>query len=93
MRLAFEIKYVDGGAATATAVVADFIAWEKATGKTTSDFAKGVGITDMALLAHAALKRSGQTDLKFDEWVGKVEEIGTADDSPKSTRKAVSADS
>lgn len=89
MRLAFEIKYVDGGAATATAVVADFIAWEKATGKTTSDFAKGVGVTDMALLAHAALKRSGQTELKFDEWVEKVAEIGSADDSPKSTKKAV----
>lgn len=93
MRLNFEIQYVDGEAVTAQAVVADFIAYERGTGRKSSQFHEGIGMEDMAYVAWASLKRTGHTDKSFEEWFLTLADLEVAEQAPKATEKAVSKDS
>lgn len=69
-----------------TAIVPDFIAWERHSKKKISDLVTNIAIEDMAFLAHSALKRQGEKVKPFDGWIAEVEQIGMADEDPKATK-------
>lgn len=88
MRLHINLTMAGGEKVTTTAIVADFIAWEKQTKKKISDLAEGASMSDMALLAHLSLKRQDSATPDFDKWVEQIDtlEAGEPDD-PKVSKK------
>ena len=89
MKLQLNLTMADGSEITATAIVADFIAWEKHTKKKISDLANGAGISDMAYLAYSSLKRQDHKLPDFDKWVESLDSLeAVGDDDPKVTKKA-----
>jgi prepilin-type processing-associated H-X9-DG protein len=89
MKLQLNVTMADGSVETATAVVADFIAWEKFSKRRISDLANGAGITDMAYLAYNYFKRNDPKLPDFDTWIESVDGIEAVDgDDPKATKKA-----
>lgn len=89
MRLHLNLTMAGGEKVSTTAIVADFIAWEKQSKKRISDLADGASISDLALLAHLSLKRQDPATPEFDKWVEQIDslEAGEADD-PKVSKKA-----
>jgi hypothetical protein len=45
---------------------------------------------DLAFLAHAVLKRTGEHVKPFDGWINSIELIEVAEDDPKVTKSAAS---
>lgn len=91
MRAGIKVTYLDGRVESATAIVADFIAWERLTGRKASTLSDGVGIEDLAMLAHAGLKRSNTNIPSFEDWLAEVADLDMVDDvDPKATKKGVS---
>ena len=86
MKAKFNIQMQDGEEFEVTAIVPDFIAWERHSKKKISDLVTNIAIEDMAFLAHSALKRKGEKVKPFDGWIAEVEEIGMADEDPKATK-------
>jgi hypothetical protein len=83
MKLQLKITTTDGETHEVNCGIADFIAWERHSKSKTSDLAHGIGLEDMAFLAHSALKRSGQNIKPFEGWINNVEEIEVVDSDPK----------
>ena len=75
MRIAFQITYADGTAAEATASVADQVAFEQATERSIARLADDFRLTDACWLAWHALKRTGKTQLGFDQWLDTVDNV------------------
>ena len=75
MRIEFTITYADGTAAEATASVADQVAFEQATERSIARLADDFRLTDACWLAWHALKRTGKTQLGFDEWLDTVDNV------------------
>ena len=75
MRINFQITYADGTAAEATASVADQVAFEQATERSIARLADDFRLTDACWLAWHALKRTGKTQLGFDEWLDTVDNV------------------
>lgn len=92
MKLQLKISTVNGEVFDVACGIADFIAWERHSKMKTSDLANGIGIEDMAFLAHSALKRSGAKIKPFDGWINDIEEIEAVDDDPKATQTDQSTD-
>lgn len=91
MRAGIKVTYLDGSMESATAIVADFIAWERATGRKASTLTDGVGIEDLAILAHAGIKRMDRDTPDFADWLLQVESVEMADDvAPKATKRGAS---
>lgn len=89
MKAGIKVTYTDGSTESVTAIVADFVAWERHTGRKASDLSAGVGIEDMALLAWSAATR-GQ-NIPFEDWLQTVADLDeVADAAPKVTRKVAS---
>lgn len=89
MKLQLNVTMADGSVETATAVVADFIAWEKYSKRRISDLANGAGMTDMAYLAYSVFKRKNPNLPEFDKWVESVDSLETVDEAdPKVSKKA-----
>lgn len=87
MKIKFNITDTNGEEMDVTAIVPDFVAWERHSKRKTSDLATGVGMEDMAYLAHAALKRSGENVKPFDGWVQNIATIEMLDDeAPKAMK-------
>ena len=61
--------------------------WEKETGKTITEAASSLGMSDLIFLAYNAAKRNGATSLSEDDWADTLEDISTekVDDTPKAT--------
>lgn len=88
MRLTLQVTLADGSEQTATAIVPDFIAWEKHTKKKISDLAEGAGIGDMAYLAWASIKRKEPSTPDYEIWVEQVDSLEAVDTpDPKSSKK------
>lgn len=88
MRLSLKIVLVDETKIETTALIADFVAWERHSKKTASDLSNGAGIEDMAFLAWSSLKRSKKTALSFNEWLETIAELEAVDvEDPKATPK------
>jgi len=88
MKLQLKVTMADGSEETATAVVADFIAWEKYSKRKISDLANGAGMGDMAYLAYSVFKRKNPNLPDFDKWVEGIDSLEAVDDAdPKVSRK------
>lgn len=88
MRLQLKMTMADGSEQTATAIVADFIAWEKHTKKKIGNLADGAGIEDMAYLAWSSLKRKDPNTPDFDSWIEQIDSLEAVDsEDPKSGKK------
>ena len=75
MRINFQVTYTDGQAAEVTASVADQVAFEQATERSIARLADDFRLTDACWLAWHALKRTGKTQLGFDEWLDTVDNV------------------
>lgn len=61
------------------------VEWERKYKKRAGDLAQGFAIEDLAFMAWASLKRSGQTVGDFDTWLQKLEDVqvlGGEDSNP-----------
>jgi hypothetical protein len=86
MKAKFNITMQNGEELEATAIVPDFIAWERHSKKKISDLVSNVAIEDMAFLAYTAIKRTGEKLKPFDGWIAEVENIEMSDEDPKATK-------
>ena len=86
MKLQLKVTTIDQEVTEITALVPDFIAWERHSGNKISDLSKGIGMEDLAFLAHSVLKRSGENVKPFEGWIGTIELIEVAEDDPKATK-------
>lgn len=85
MKLGLKLNKTDGEEVTVTAVVPDFIAWERHSKRKMSDLANGIGMEDMAYLAYSVIKRSGENVKPFDSWINSIELIEPIEEDPKAT--------
>ena len=85
MKATVTVETADGDSARVTIAVPDFIRWEKHYKTRTSDLATSWRMEDWTFLAWSSLKRTGQTDLKFDDWQLEVVEVRLEDDAPTPT--------
>lgn len=90
MRLGITVTYHSGEQESATVLPPEWIKWETKTGRKISDVANDhLGISDLAFLAHSALKRekAGQTFKPFDIWIETIADLEIeTHDRPKATR-------
>ena len=75
MRIEFTVTYADGTAAGATASVADQVAFEQATDRSSARLADDFRLTDACWLAWHSLHRTGKTGLDFDGWLATVDNV------------------
>jgi len=82
MQKAITITYSTGDQATLVAYPPDFAKWEKAVGKSISDFS---GMWDILFVAHSAYKRvaAGKPTKPLDIWMESVTDVSVGDDNPK----------
>jgi hypothetical protein len=85
MKITLEVKTTDGEETTLTALVPDFVAWERHSKRKISDLAAGIGMEDLAFLAYSVLKRTGVNVKPFDGWINSVENIEPIEEDPKAT--------
>ena len=87
MRAGIEIEYLDGRRETVSAVIPDFVAWERRTGRRASELAQGMGVEDLAYLAYSAANRGNPDSPDFETWLDGVAVLDPVDEpAPKSTR-------
>ena len=86
MQKSIKIEYRDGEEATYTAYPPDFVRWEKASGKTISQFS---GMWDILFITHSAGKRDQLIKEPFEVWMEKVVKVDMAEDNPKATSAEV----
>jgi hypothetical protein len=94
MKLGLTITYSSGDTVTATVLPPEWVKWEIKTGRKITDI-KGddlLGMSDLAFLAYAALKReaAGSPLKPYDAWLETVAEIDPNELSPKVTPVAQS---
>lgn len=75
-----QIQYADGSTVDVSTTVADFIKFETHFDKSISVLSQDARLTYMFYLAWAAAKRSGKTELEFDDWSATVAMVGEAPD-------------
>jgi hypothetical protein len=85
MKLPIIIEYSSGDRATYVAGPPEWAKWEKATAKTISDAADGIGIWDLMFLAYNAYKRelAGKPVKSFEIWMETVADIEAGEADPK----------
>jgi hypothetical protein len=86
MKIELNVTTTDGEVTALTAIVPDFVAWERHSKRRISDLAGGIGMEDLAFLAHSVLKRTGVQVKPFDGWINTVELIELADADPKAMK-------
>jgi hypothetical protein len=86
MKIELKVTTTNGEVTDLTAIVPDFVAWERYSKRKISDLSAGIGMEDLAFLAHAVLKRTGEQVKPFDGWINSVELIELADADPKATK-------
>jgi hypothetical protein len=86
MKIQLKITTLDAEVTNVTAIVPDFVAWERHSKRKISDLSNGIGMEDLAFLAHSVLKRSGENVKPFDGWINSIELIEVDDQDPKATK-------
>jgi len=86
MKIELKVTTTEGQVSNLTAIVPDFVAWERHSKKKISDLSSGIGMEDLAFLAHSVLKRTGEQVKPFDGWINSIELIELADSDPKATK-------
>lgn len=85
MKLTIDVEYADGHHEQLTAWPADFVAWERHTGRRMSDLGDAVGMEDLAYLAWSATRRNGGERPPFDVWLGRIADLDEAPDTDPPT--------
>ena len=87
MKLPITIEYNSGERTTYVAGPPEWAKWEKATDKTISDAAGGIGVWDLMFLAYNAHKResAGKPVKSFEIWMETVADIEAGEADPKAT--------
>jgi len=75
MHINFNVKYVDGSAAKATASVVDQVAFEREHDKSIASISTDFRLADICWLAWHALSRTGSSIEAFDTWLERVDEV------------------
>jgi len=86
MKIQLKITTLDAQVTNVTAIVPDFVAWERYSKRKISDLSGGIGMEDLAFLAHSVLKRTGENVKPFDGWVNSIELIEVEEEDPKATK-------
>jgi hypothetical protein len=86
MKAKLNITMQDGTMHELTAIVPDFIAWERYSKKKISDLVTNIALEDMAYIGYTVLKRQGEKVKPFDGWLAEVEDIEMGDEDPKATK-------
>lgn len=84
MKLQLQIVH-DGRTVTCETSLKTIVEWERKYRKRAGDLAQGFAIEDLAFMAWASLKRSGQQIAEFDQWLDGLESvdvIGGEDSNP-----------
>jgi hypothetical protein len=91
MKLPITIEYNSGESATYIAQPPEWAKWEKATDKTISNAAGGIGVWDLMFLAYNAHKRelAGKPIKSFEIWMETVADIEAGEADPKATNAEV----
>jgi len=74
--LNLQIQFIDGTTQDVSTTAADYIKFESHFDKSIATLGDDVRLTYMFFLAWSAAKRTGQTELYFEAWAGKVEVVG-----------------
>lgn len=85
MKIQLNITTLDGEVEEVTAIVPDFVAWERHSKRKISDLVQGIAMEDLAFIAHSVLKRQGQVK-PFEGWINSVAEIELVELDPKVTK-------
>jgi hypothetical protein len=85
MKMELKVTYLTGEELEVTAVVPDFIAWERHSKRKMSDFSNAVGMEDLAYLAWSVVNRTGKAK-PFEGWIHEVEIIEPVENDPKATK-------
>lgn len=80
MQINFNVKYVDGSAADATASVADQVAFEREHDKSIATISTDFRLSDICWLAWHSLHRNGKITEQFDTWLERVDEVAIGQD-------------
>ena len=86
MKAKLNITMQDGTTHDLTAIVPDFIAWERYSKKKISDLVTNIALEDMAFIGYCALKRQGEKVKPFDGWIQDIDNIEMGDEDPKATK-------
>jgi len=86
MKLQLKITKTDGEVTDVTAIVPDFVAWERHTGNKISNLSEGIGMEDLAFLAYSVTKRTSENIQPFEGWITYIELIELAEADPKATK-------
>ncbi len=70
-----QITFIDGSTHEVRAVISDLMAFETKFDKSVSDFQKGVRISWLVFIAHAAETRTGATQMDFDAYAQTIASI------------------
>jgi len=86
MQLKLAVTYNDGESFEVTTNLFTVVSWERKFKRKASDMANGIGIEDLAYLAHTAARDTGITvPLLLDDFIKKcasIEVVGQDDENP-----------
>lgn len=90
MRIPLRITYLDGSAVEVVTAAADSVRFEEKYQRTIAELGTGKArYTDLVFLSWAAVHRTKQTPLEFDQWIDTVDEVtvggGSTDVPPLET--------
>jgi hypothetical protein len=77
--LNLQIQFIDGTSQDVSTTAADYIKFETHFDKSIAALGDDVRLTYMFFLAWAASKRTGKTELQFDDWAETVSMVGDTD--------------
>ena len=81
MKIALEVKFLNGTTQKAVAQFVDFIAFERAHNRSVAKFETELKLTDLAWMAWHVEKRNRRTTLEFDPWLETVEAVEVGEDA------------
>jgi hypothetical protein len=77
--LNLQIQFIDGTTQDVSTTAADYIKFETHFDKSIAALGNDVRLTYMFFLAWSASKRTGKTELQFDDWAETVAMVGDTD--------------
>ena len=91
MKIDLTVEFLDGTTEQASAMFADFVAFERTWQRSVAKFEQELRLTDLGWLAWSCLTRAGKTRLKFDpDWTTTVADVRMAEDSENPLEKTLS---
>ena len=95
MKLNLQVTMQDGNTFEVSPTLFTVVAWERKYKRKASDMANGVGLEDLAFLAHSAAIHAGlSVPMMLDDFIKKADSIEVVGQEPENpTAQALTADS